>query len=105
MADYGTLSGRPLFWNRQGEPISIAAADELLQDPEYRRVAWDDLGHIQISTIWLGCNFNFTDPAGPPIIFETMTFDGTEPVLRERYATEAAAQAGHERIVAEHRRG
>ena len=105
MADYGTLSGRPLFWNRQGEPISIAAADELLQDPEYRRVAWDDLGHIQISTIWLGCNFNIANPGGPRLLFETMTFDGTDAVLRQRYPTKETAQAGHDRIVAELRHG
>ena len=81
---------------------------------EYKRVAFTVVAEgIHVSTVWLGIDHNFT-PYGPPLIFETMVFveldtpvrirgrefpfDGTE---QHRWATEAEAVAGHERVVAD----
>lgn len=63
--------------------------------------------------MWLGIDHSWLEK-GPPLIFETMVFVDIEPmetllnivIDREgtevfRWATEAAAMAGHERLVAE----
>lgn len=43
---------------------------------------------------------------GPPILFETMIFQGNEwKDFQERYATKEEALAGHQRIVEEFREG
>jgi hypothetical protein len=54
-----------------------------------------------ISTVYLGMNHRWG--AGPPLIYETMTFppDGDNGELdMERYTTRAEAEAGHARMVA-----
>lgn len=103
-------------YDREGNPITFERWAELCarEDVDYRRVAWTLIGEgIEISTVWLGIDHNFFD--GPPLIFETMVFvqldeprellggaittrEGTETY---RWPTEAAALAGHDRIVAE----
>lgn len=66
------------------------------------RLARTEVGDGYVSTIFLGWH----DPKGrrkadPPLLFETMTIgvDGLDGV-EERYATRAAALAGHWRAVA-----
>ena len=100
-----------LFYNRQGEPMSIPEADDLLHDLAYINVAITAIGDLTISTVWLGVNHNFTNE-GPPIIFETMIFGPREedaPFDEDlddlvgqqwRYPTEEAALAGHDQAVA-----
>lgn len=48
-----------------------------------------------MSTIWLGLNHG----DNPPLIFETATRHDGRTHIRERYATEAEALAGHENFV------
>jgi len=78
---------------------------QLFEDPDYRRVGATDLGQVQISTVWLGIDHNFTRQ-GPPVIFETMLFGlFAELDLADRtqwrYRTLEEAQTGHERVVAD----
>jgi hypothetical protein len=96
-----SFGGRALYYDRDGNPISLRRFSELLQKHEmYRRVALTNIGDdIAISTVWLGIDHNFIHD-GPPLIFETMVFG---PVLDEeqwRYSTLAAAQRGHREAVA-----
>lgn len=57
-------------------------------------------GRILISTVWLGIDHNFM-MEGPPLIFETMVFDGNfGDRYCERYATKDEALAGHAKAVA-----
>jgi hypothetical protein len=97
---------RSLWYDRDGISLHPTAVEKLLTDMTYRRV---DLTVIRqgsnpderfrVSTIWSGLDQSFGD--GPPLIFETMVFDGHQPVRCERYATLADAQLGHARMVAE----
>ena len=75
-----------------------------------RRVAKDKVGLVGISTVFLTVNYNW-DPAGPPLLFETMIFapssdwhGGPDDEWGNnecwRYSTWDEAVAGHERIVA-----
>ena len=70
-----------------------------------RQVAHDQLGiedgqpAFEVSTVFLGLEHG-QDEMGAPLLYETLVFveDGTTRDLR-RYASRAAAQAGHARIV------
>lgn len=109
-----------LYFDRQGQPMEMLDWGRKHNDYDYRTVAQHWVRGWKVSTVWLGINHNFLPP-GPPLIFETMIFApkdvtigredweagadaaGTVPDLdeyQERYPTEAAAQAGHDRALA-----
>jgi hypothetical protein len=97
-----------LYFDRQGRPMRMMDWGRKHSDHDYRTVAQHWVRGWMVSTVWIGINHNFRP--GPPLIFETMIFapsdvtiDGTAPDLdryQERYPTEAAAQAGHDRALA-----
>jgi hypothetical protein len=92
------------YYDRHGQPITLDQWLALVGDLEGKRVAQDDVvtpaGRcLWISTVWLGLDHNY-GPTGPPVIFETMTFErGMDGVDCQRYATEAQALAGHQALV------
>lgn len=109
------------FYDRQGARIDLMTWAGKLEDREYSVVAQHWVRGWMVSTVWLGLDHGFGgSPA--PLIFETMIFApkdatigredweaggdayGTTPVdldrCQERYPTEAAAQAGHDRALA-----
>lgn len=95
-----------IWFDRQGQPIDAARANDLLGDTDYVRVALTDVTSAtdaaisyRISTVWLGANYAFLD--GPPILFETMVFGGSEDQDQSmwRWGTEEQAKAGHAEIV------
>ena len=98
------------YFDRQGNPLTFDEYLAILKGDRERarRVAetyLSDAGRDGpwVSTVWLGMNHNWPG-SGPPIIFESMAFGLPGDVeLCERYATEAQALAGHERMVAEAR--
>ena len=118
------LKRRGRYYAKDGTPIGDTLTwAELFEDREYTRVAETILEDgTRISTIWLGLDHNFFDN-GPPIIFESMVFDGavsyTEGIAaneelglpargpmayheswdEQRYSTEAEAIAGHDALV------
>lgn len=53
------------WFDRQGQPIDMAKANELLGDMEYKRVALHEESGFRVSTVWLGADHNFTR-SGPP---------------------------------------
>jgi hypothetical protein len=93
-----------LYYDREGEPITLAQFDLFLGLEGYRRVAATQVGPYWVSTVWLGIDHAFG--GGPPLIFETMVFAtsdavrGLGPDLEcQRYSTEAEALQGHEDTV------
>jgi hypothetical protein len=56
-------------------------------------------GYTQISTVFLGLDHNFYD-AGPPILWESMTFGGPLDGETHRYASKLDALRGHTTSVA-----
>lgn len=90
---------RPLYYDRDGEPITLERWIALVEDADYRRIARTDINGIVVSTVWLGIDHQFGD--GPPLIFETMIFGGPhDEETWRRYDTEANARAGHDDAVA-----
>lgn len=96
------------WYDRDGQPMDISAADSRLGDPKYKRVALTrifsaaDPGiKYDVSTVWLGLDHGFGSDV--PLIFETMVFGGDEDwadLLCQRYSTEEEAADGHAEIVA-----
>lgn len=88
-----------LFYDKQGKPLAIERADELLGDMKYKQVALDKIGPYVVSTVWLGVDHGW-DRDRPPVIFETMVFGphyiGEIDVTR--YRTEDEARTGHEEV-------
>lgn len=86
------------WYDRQGEPIPMLVANEMLTDYDYKVVAKDVfvMGDqpVEVSTVWLGLDHNWW-PDRPPKIFETMIFGGDLDLERWRYSTEEEARAGH----------
>jgi hypothetical protein len=114
------FSGHDVYFDRQGRPMEMLDWAQKHEDDDYRTVAQHWVRGWMVSTVWIGINHNFTRQ-GPPVIFETMIFapkdvtvgredweDGDDAAgtmadldqYQERYATEAAAQAGHDRALA-----
>lgn len=73
------------------------------------RIAVDDLNGVHVSTVFLGLDHSWG--SGPPLVFETMTFDGRPAELRTcdgyqwRYSSLDDAEAGHRAVVAAIRHG
>jgi hypothetical protein len=90
------------WYDRDGEPLPIMVASDLLADEEYKIVKQDvfvyDNEPVQVSTVWLGLDHNFW-PGGPIKIFETMIFGGKLHMEQWRYSSEEEALAGHEDAV------
>lgn len=114
------ISGKSLFYDRQGKPITMRQYSRITEAMYYgstakerrrglraKRVAADHIGPYWLSTVWLGADHGFG--MGPPLIFESMAFGkprqseffegkirpGDEFEICERYATERAALRGH----------
>lgn len=73
--------GRPLEYDREGNPISLDEFCKLREDREYIVVQQDHIDNWLVSTVWLGVDYQFGD--GPPIIFETKIFDQSQQGLQE----------------------
>jgi hypothetical protein len=80
------------FYDRLGVPIDLYEWGRLQEDLEYKVIAREKVGDVEVSTVWLGLNHNFW-PGRPPLIFETMFFPACE--VCERYSTEDDARVGH----------
>jgi hypothetical protein len=99
-----------MHFNRKGEPIDIDEWSRLFSDRDYQRLASTHGCGRHVSTVWLGLDHNFSGK-GPPIIFETLVFKESETedepsslgeIDGDRYATEAEALAGHQRLCEQH---
>lgn len=64
-----------------------------------RRVAYTEVGHARISTVFLGLNHRYSGD-GPPILWETMVFGGDLDQEQDRCAgSREQAEAMHARMV------
>lgn len=69
-----------------------------MENYEKRKVALNELCGIDISTVFLGLDHNFSG-IGPPLLFETIIFGGKCDGFCERYSTWEEAEEGHRRAV------
>lgn len=92
------MYGVPMYFDRDGQPITFERWAELMCSDEYRRVAWDEprVG-VYVSTVWLGLNHG-CDP-DEPLIFETMVFNSPFSDDCCRYTSQVEAVCGHLEVV------
>lgn len=62
-----------------------------------RKIGYTKTENGNVSTVCLGLNHQFDD--GPPLLFETLVFGGTEDGDMERYSTYDQAVCGHKKMV------
>lgn len=104
-----------MYFDPDGNDITMRQWSEIYADRDRRVVRQQRIGSVFLSTVWLGLNHGWGDPA--PLIFETMTFparlrhrkpvrlDSPRPMNRRmrewqicrRYSTRQEALAGHAR--------
>lgn len=106
--------GNPRHFYRDGTPIlneplisAMVKWGMLFADPNYKIVKQERTNYGEmLSTVWLGLDHSFAFGPHTPIIFETMLFkpedaneqDYPDNYRTQRYATEAQALAGHEKM-------
>ena len=76
---------------------SVIWAD-FIENIEGRRVAYDIIDGVIISTIFLGLDHSFDEEA-PPLLFETLIFGGEHDDDMQRYTTWERAEQGHKEMV------
>jgi hypothetical protein len=96
------------YYDRQGRPLKDCMAwAKLSENRDYYVVAQHWVRGWMVATVWLGLDHNFLG-SGAPVIFETMILPPGDEAgehgiwdeqYMERYSTEAAAQAGHDRAL------
>lgn len=73
------------------------------ENQERKRVAFDDVGDLAVSTVFLGLDYTFGFGDEKPALFETMVFKNpgfdSQDEYTERYATKEEALKGHKEIV------
>ena len=98
--------GRPLYYDRQGQPMTMHQWAEKFEDENYTHIARDVIGPdepldpaplITVSTFWRGVNHNLRHDE--PLIYETLIIGGGYDATGMRYATEKQAREGHRRAV------
>jgi hypothetical protein len=104
--------GCPLYYNRQGQPMTMHQWAEKFEDENYTHIARDVIGPdepldpaplITVSTFWRGVNHDLRHDE--PLIYETLIIGGGYDATGMRYATEKQAREGHRRAVDELRAG
>lgn len=91
-----------LWFDREGNAIDVAQMSKLSRDHDYRVVARDFVGAVEVATVWLGVDHSFG--GSDPIIFATFVFGGDLDEYQRRYNTEELARAGHVKVLATVRR-
>ena len=98
--------GRPIYYDRQGKPMTMQQWAQRFEDEDYRHIARDVIGPdepldpaplITVSTFWLGLNHDWR--SDEPLIYETIIVGGEHDEIGMRYATEKQAREGHRRAV------
>jgi hypothetical protein len=69
------------------------------ENGDRRRVAFDKVGDVGVSTVFLGLDHRWNRD-GDPILWETMVFGGEHDGEQWRYSSYANAVAGHAAAIA-----
>jgi hypothetical protein len=94
----------PRFYDRHGQPIDLSTLLRLKADPDYRFLARDVVGEVEVVTAWLGTDQLHADEPERPLIFGTVglvrgrgsdLFENTEVFA----STEAEALKNHRAVL------
>jgi hypothetical protein len=98
MAERRDHLGNPMYYVlRDGKVVAAKDAlewGEFFEDADARRVALTEIGNVQVSTVFLGIDHNFSGK-GAPLLWETAVFGFEDCDIFGRWASEEAARDGH----------
>ncbi len=83
--------------DKKAVPTDMATWAKELERVDSRKVADDTIGDAWVSNVFLGLDHQFGE--GPPLLFETLVFDGELDGEMDRYATWEEAEKGHAEMV------
>ena len=92
------MNGRYVLEGRTPKPVEDLLEWARAFETVDRCVAKQFVGNARISTVFLGLDHNFGE--GPPVLFETMIFNGPHDGYQDRYSTWEEAEVGHSKAVA-----
>jgi len=94
-----TIDNPPLYFDRQGKPMSLKAWVDAWGQPDYRKVAETRIDGSIVLTMWMGTDHSF-GRTSPPVIFGSAIFrDGKMQIEREA-STEVEALVHHAELCA-----
>jgi hypothetical protein len=85
-------------YNFDDEPCTFAEWCALHIYIDKLRVAFTEVGDVEVSTVWLGVWLHNDDRT--PLLYETLVFGGALDGQGDRYPNRVAALAGHDQWVA-----
>lgn len=88
-----------MFFELDDETHEVRVVPRPSRDQCGKRVDISWVGAVKISTVFLAIDHS-RGSGGPPILFETMIFEGVHNGYQERYSTWGQAVEGHARAVA-----
>lgn len=100
MRDPNNATGRYIL-SESGNPIpepDLLKWADWFGKFENRRLCLTKRGKVEVSTIFLGLDHDFSFQ-GPPVLWETMVFGGEHDGEMNRYCTREEALKGHENMV------
>jgi hypothetical protein len=89
-----TIDDPPMYFGRDGKPMSLQAWCNAWSDPDYRLVATDEINGHRVTTMWMGTDID-CGYFPPPNIFATALFKDGKMVDEVTSATELEARATH----------
>lgn len=93
------------YFDRDGNEISLDEYTALHEDPDYRKVARDQVGDLEVITNWIGTDQGPFVRQTRPYVFGTIVRDTVTGEYDDRSelfsATQDAARATHARVLAE----
>lgn len=98
------MANRPRYYRLQGKlavPVRSVREWARFMETEDRRVAEEMVGPVWVSTVFLALDHAWGG-AGPPLLFETMTFPDKQELLEAgcwRCSSWDEAEAQHARVV------
>jgi hypothetical protein len=94
-----TIDDPPMYFDRQGKPMSLKAWVDAWERPDYRVVAEARIDGSHVLTMWMGTDHSF-GRTSPPVIFGSAIFrDGKMQIEREA-STEVEALVHHAELCA-----
>lgn len=80
------------------KPVLASSIEEWAKGYQKNRIVKQEkINDVFISTVFLGLDHSWG--GGPPILFETIIFEGEHDQYQDRYCTWEEAEIGHEKAV------
>jgi hypothetical protein len=89
-----TIDDPPLYFDRQGKPMSLKAWVDAWGRPEYRLVAEALIDGTRVITMWMGTDQSFSQ-SPKPLIFGSATFRDGKMQAELESSTEKEALVHH----------